>query len=65
MFRKEYEQIKADRENLRYKIMTIENESTIPMPVNLHRLLTNVKSINSIKPNSICDIDPNHYFAQM
>lgn len=65
LFRKEFEQLKADRDVLRYSIMAIENESSIPMPVNLPRLLTNVKATNSIKPNSICDIDPNHYFTQM
>lgn len=65
LFRKEYDQIKADRDNLRYNIMTIENESNIPMPVNLPRLITNVKATNGIKPNSISDIDPSHYFSQM
>ena len=65
MFRREYEQLKADRDNLRYNILTIENESSIPMPVNLPRLITNVKAVNGIRPNSVCDIDPLHYFAQM
>ena len=45
--------------------MAIENESNIPMPVNLPRLITNVKATNGIKPNSISDIDPQHYFSQM
>lgn len=35
------------------------------MPVNLPRLITNVKAVNGIRPNSVCDIDPLHYFAQM
>lgn len=65
MFRREFEQLKADRENLRYSIMAIENESSIPMPVNLPRLITNVKATNKIKPNSVSDIDPNHYFSSM
>jgi len=41
----------------------IENDA--PMPVNLPRVITNILSENKIKPNSISDLDPKRYFAEM
>ena len=35
------------------------------MPVNLPRVITNIMSENKIKPNSISDLDPRHYFKEM
>ena len=35
------------------------------MPVNLPRVITNILSENRIKPNSVSDLDPGHYFAEM
>ena len=37
-------------------------KEAVPMPVNLPRILTNIKSLNEIKPTSVSDIDPKHYF---
>mmetsp|Transcript_61805 Transcript_61805/g.85148 ORF Transcript_61805/g.85148 Transcript_61805/m.85148 type:complete len:181 (-) Transcript_61805:1923-2465(-) len=35
------------------------------MPVNLKRIISNVKSINNIKPNSISDIEPSYFFEEV
>ena len=35
------------------------------MPVNLPRILKNIKSINQIKDDSISDLDPRYYFQKM
>jgi|LauGreDrversion4_2_1035121.scaffolds.fasta_scaffold81318_3 hypothetical protein len=41
------------------------NENSVIMPVNIPRLIQTVKTLNNIKPNSISDLEPRHYFAQM
>ena len=35
------------------------------MPVNLPRILTNIKAENQIKDNSVSDLDPRYYFHKM
>lgn len=35
------------------------------MPVNLPRLITNVKALNNIKHNTVSDLEPQHLFAQI
>lgn len=37
-------------------------EGSVPMPVNLPRVITNILAENNIKPNSISDIDPKYFF---
>jgi len=66
LFQKEFEQIKQDRETLRHQIMVpYRNENSVIMPVNIPRLIETVKTLNNIKPNSISDLEPRHYFGQM
>ena len=40
-------------------------KEAVPMPVNLPRIITNIKALNEIKPSTVSDIDPKHYFKQM
>ena len=68
MFRNEYEQLKEDRRVLRediFKYAEQEMKEAVPMPVNLPRIITNIKALNEIKPSTVSDIDPKHYFKQM
>ena len=65
MFRDEFEKLKADRTMLREDILKTADEALrkgAPMPVNLPRIITNIKALNQIKPSSVSDIDPRHYF---
>lgn len=64
MFREEVDQIKADRDTLRYDIMRTKVQSSLPMPVNLPRIVTNVLSEHQIRPNSISDLDPRYFFEK-
>lgn len=43
MFQEEYEQLKTDRDTLRFDILKNFNESALPMPVNIPRLIQNIK----------------------
>jgi len=65
LFSDEYEQIVEDRRVVRFDIMRSKIENDLPMPVNLPRVITNILSENQIKPNSISDLDPRHYFTEM
>lgn len=66
MFRDEFEQLKEDRRALRYEILKKNVEDSIPMPVNLPRVITNILSENKINSmTSVSDLDPRHYFAEM
>jgi len=40
-------------------------EKDVPMPVNLPRVITNILAENKIKPNSISDLDPQHFFSEI
>jgi len=40
-------------------------KDSVIMPVNLPRLITNVKALNSIKQNTITDLEPRHFFTQV
>lgn len=40
-------------------------QDKVIMPVNLPRLITNVKMLNNIKPNSVSDLEPRYFFAQV
>ena len=57
-----------DREFLRNEIMSINssigdaNGPTFVSPVNVPRLLTNIKAVCGIKGHSVSDIDPLYYF---
>jgi len=70
-FRKEFEQLKADREFLRDEEMKIpfEMDSSynleMYMPVNIPRLIDNIRRLNNINANSVSDLDPAHYFKKM
>ena len=35
------------------------------MPVNLPRLITNVKALNNVKTNSVTDLEPRHFFREV
>ena len=35
------------------------------MPVNLPRLITNVKALNNVKKNSVTDLEPRHFFREV
>jgi len=50
---------------LRTDICRISKEIDFPMPVNLGRVINNILSENKIKPHSISDLDPVHYFKEM
>ncbi len=65
MFQKEFEQLKKDRETLRNDIMRNEVTDKVIMPVNLPRLIQSVKSLNSIKPDSVSDLEPRYFFKQV
>ena len=65
MFRDEFDQLKADRNLLRYEIMRRGIEGSVPMPVNLPRVITNILAENKIKPTSISDLEPAYYFQEM
>ncbi len=71
MFRAEVDQIRADRDFLRDKEMKIpldlqpNGSVDLVMPVNIPRLLTNIKQLNGIQNSSISDLEPRHYFEQM
>jgi len=70
-FVQEINQLKADRDFLRDDEMKIHFElepdgsCSLVMPVNIPRLLTNIKQLNKINNHSISDLDPQHYFEQM
>jgi hypothetical protein len=46
------------------EIMARGIEPDMPMPVNLPRVITNIKAENKIKPNSISDIEPEYFFRE-
>lgn len=55
-----------DRELLRHEVMKNTGVQTkIYMPVNVNRILKNVKAINNIGNNSVSDLDPRYYFKQI
>jgi len=64
MFQDEFEQLKSDRSSLRHEIMRRGIEGAVPMPVNLPRVITNIKAENKIKPSSISDLDPEYFFKE-
>jgi DNA-directed RNA polymerase II subunit RPB1 len=67
-FAEEFAQLGRDRTTLREQIFVHADgdlKDAAPMPVNLPRIITNIKALNQIKPNSVSDIDPRHYFEQM
>lgn len=51
LFVKEFDQLKQDRETLRNEIMISGVTDKVIMPVNLHRLIVNVKALNGINSN--------------
>ena len=71
MFKDEYNQLWEDRRTLREDVFRVRNghnedlKKNAPMPVNLPRIITNIQALNQIKPSSISDIDPRHYFDKM
>ena len=65
LFRDEFDQLRDDRRMLREHIMKSKIETTIPMPVNLPRVITNILSEARIKPNSVSDLEPRYFFKEM
>jgi len=69
--RKEYEQLKKDREFLRDEECKIPFEMDnsynleMYMPVNIPRLIDKIQRLNGINSNSVSDLDPAHYFKKM
>jgi hypothetical protein len=45
--------------------MKHEVTDKVIMPVNLPRLIQSVKSLNNIKPDSVTDLEPRYFFAQV
>ena len=45
--------------------MSKKIENNVVMPVNIPRVIGNILSENKIKPSSISDLDPRHYFEGM
>jgi len=65
LFQKEYEQVKADRALLRSMIMKDKVLDSCYCPLNIPRIITNVKQLNDITVNSMTDIDPEHMFKSI
>ena len=65
LFENEYKQILDDRETLRKEIMVNGVVDRIYMPINVPRLITNVKALNNIKHTSQSDLEPRYYFRQI
>ena len=65
LFENEYKQILDDRETLRKEIMVNGVGDRIYMPINVPRLITNVKALNNIKHTSQSDLEPRYYFRQI
>jgi len=42
-----------------------DGSCSLIMPVNIPRLLTNIRQLNKINSNSIYDLDPAYYFDEM
>ena len=64
MFRDEFDQLKTDRKALRESVFKFNPslKSGAPMPVNLPRIITNIRAVNQIKNDSQSDLDPRYYF---
>eukprot|EP01006_Ploeotia_vitrea_P022617 TRINITY_DN55012_c0_g1_i1.p1 TRINITY_DN55012_c0_g1~~TRINITY_DN55012_c0_g1_i1.p1 ORF type:complete len:1244 (+),score=222.54 TRINITY_DN55012_c0_g1_i1:362-3733(+) len=54
---KEFEQLKKDREFLRWECFT-DGEEAHAMPLNLDRLIDNAKTVYSIQSNNVSDLHP-------
>ncbi len=58
--------MQEDRETLRKQIMVQKVEDVVIMPVNITRMLMNVKAIKgNLNDSHVTDLDPKHYFAKM
>ena len=67
-FKAEFEQLKKDRETLRNEILVrdVKEWDKVIMPVNLPRMIMNVKSIKSnYYETKLSDSDLIHYFTRM
>ena len=65
LFTKEYEQLKEDRDMLRFDILKTHTEKDLPMPVNLPRLIESIKQTKNIKHDSVSNLDAQSYFDIM
>jgi hypothetical protein len=65
LFNQEYEQLKEDRDMLRFDILRTHTEKDLPMPVNLPRLIESIKQTKNIKHDSVSNLDAQSYFDIM